>query len=91
MTIKDLRILKNINLKKIVLVDNNIYSFIPQLSNGILINSFYNDKKDEELNNVLRYLINFILPADDVRTINEDFFGFKKILEDLEKNSFKNN
>ena len=91
LTIKDLRILKNINLKKIVLVDNNIYSFIPQLSNGILINSFYNDKKDEELNNVLRYLINFILPADDVRTINEDFFGFKKILEDLEKNSFKNN
>jgi hypothetical protein len=58
------------------------------LSNGILINSFYYDKKDEELNNVLRYLINYIYPANDVRTINEKFFGFKQ--EDLEKNSFKN-
>ena len=91
LTIKDLRILRDINLKNIVLVDNNIYSFIPQLSNGILINSFYYDKKDEELSNVLRYLINFILPADDVRKINEDFFGFKKILEDFENNTFKNN
>ena len=89
--VKDLRILKNINLRNIVLVDNNIYSFIPQLSNGILINSFYYDRKDEELNNVLRYLINFIFPADDVRKINEKFFGFKKILENLEKNSLKNN
>ena len=29
LTIKDLRILRDINLKNIVLVDNNIYSFIP--------------------------------------------------------------
>ena len=60
------------------------------MSNGILINSFYYDKKDEELNNVLRYLISYIYPANDARTINEKFFGFKQILEDLEKNSFKN-
>ena len=60
------------------------------MSNGILINSFYYDKKDEELNNVLRYLISYIYSANDVRTINDKFFGFKQILEDLEKNSFKN-
>ena len=50
--VKDLRILGNINFKNIVLVDNNIYSFIPQLNNGILINSFYYDKEDEELDNI---------------------------------------
>ena len=61
------------------------------MSNGILINNFFCNKKDEELSNVFGYLINFILPADDVRKINEDFFGFKKILEDFENNSFKNN
>ena len=84
--VKDLRILKNINIKNIVLVDNNMYSFIPQLNNGILINSFYYDKEDKELDNVLRYLIDYVFPADDVRKINEQFFGFKTILDDISKN-----
>jgi Dullard-like phosphatase family protein len=83
--VKNLRILKNIPLKDIVLVDNNMYSFAPQLDNGILINSFFCDKKDDELENVLSYLIEFILPADDVRKANEQFFGFKRILEDMSK------
>ena len=83
---KDLRILKNIDIKNIVLIDNNMYSFTPQLSNGILINSFYFDKEDNELDNVLNYLIEYILPANDVRKVNEDFFGFKKILDDMARN-----
>jgi Dullard-like phosphatase family protein len=83
--VKNLRILKNISLKDIVLVDNNMYSFAPQLDNGILINSFFCDKKDNELENVLSYLIEFILPSDDVRKTNEQFFGFKRIVEDMSK------
>ena len=75
-----MRIFKNINIKNIILVDNNMYSFAPQLNNGILINSFYNNKDDKELDNVLRYLIDYILPANDVRKFNEEFFGFKKFL-----------
>ena len=82
--IKDLRIIKDIDLKKTVLIDNNMYSFAPQLSNGILINSFYGDKNDVELFNVLSYLMEFIFPADDVREVNEKIFGFKKILQQLE-------
>ena len=84
--VKDLRILKNIDIKNIVLIDNNMYSFTPQLSNGILINSFYFDKEDNELDNVLNYLIEYILPANDVRKVNEEFFGFKKILDDMARN-----
>jgi len=82
--VKDLRVIKDIDLKKVVLVDNNMYSFAPQLSNGILINSFYGDKNDVELWNVLGYLIQYIFPADDVRIINEKTFGFKRIMKQME-------
>lgn len=89
--VKDLKILgENINLKNVVLLDNNIYSFLPQINNGILINSFFGDKNDDELSNVMRYLLDYILPCDDVRKINDTFFGFEKIMKNLE-NKAKNN
>ena len=81
--VKNLKIFKNIPLNKIILVDNNMYSFAPQLNNGVLINSFINDKNDNELLNVLSYLINYILPCDDVRKVNAQFFGFKNILDNM--------
>lgn len=83
--IKDLRIFKNVDLKKIILLDNSIYSFATQINNGILINSFFDDKNDIELKNALEYLINFIAPADDVRNVNEHFFNFNQILKDIKK------
>ena len=82
-TIKDLRIFKGVDLKNIILIDNSMYSFAAQLKNGVLINSFYYDKNDTELYNVLGYLINFILPADDIREVNEHFFNFQQITNDL--------
>ena len=84
--VKNLKIFQNIPLKKIILVDNNMYSFAPQLNNGILINSFIYDKDDTELSNVLTYLINYILPSEDVRKVNEQFFGFKKIVDEMISN-----
>ena len=83
--VKDLSIFGEENLNRIVLLDNNIYSFPKQLSNGILVNSFFCDKKDDELSNVRKYLIEYIFPCDDVRKINEQFFGFKTILENFTK------
>ena len=84
--VKDLRIIKGIDLKDIILIDNSMYSFAAQLTNGILINSFYNDKNDIELFNVLGYLLNFIIKANDVRIINEQFFNFQQISNDLGAN-----
>ena len=81
--VKDLRIIKGIDLKDIILLDNSIYSFSAQINNGILVNSFFNDKNDIELYNVLEYLLNFLVKADDVRVINEQFFNFDKIINDL--------
>ena len=83
--VKDLRILKNFDLKNVVLVDNNMYSFAAQLSNGILINSFYFNKNDNELYNVYGYLMNYIYQAEDVRKVNEEFFGFKKLRDEIYK------
>ena len=84
--VKDLRIIKGVDLKDILLIDNSMYSFAAQLTNGILINSFYNDKNDIELYNVLGYLLNFLYKADDVRLINEQFFNFQRITNDLGAN-----
>lgn len=81
--VKDLRLIKGIDLKNIVLVDNNMYSFAAQINNGILINSFWNDKKDNELMNVLAYLLKYIFPSNDVREVNEQVFGFRKIMEEI--------
>ena len=82
-TVKDLRIFKNVDLKNIILIDNSMYSFAAQINNGILINSFFNDKNETDLNNALEYLINYILPANDVREVNEEFFNFRQIISDL--------
>jgi CTD small phosphatase-like protein 2 len=81
--VKDLRIIKGIDIKDIILLDNSIYSFSAQINNGILVNSFFNDKKDIELYNVLGYLLNFLVKAEDVRVVNEQFFNFDKIINDL--------
>jgi CTD small phosphatase-like protein 2 len=47
--IKDLRLLKNRDLKDIVFIDNLVHSFGLQLENGIPILEFTGDKNDEEL------------------------------------------
>jgi Dullard-like phosphatase family protein len=81
-SIKDLRII-GVDLKNIVLIDNNMYSFANQLGNGILINSFYYDKNDYDLFSVMSYLLTYIAPSDDVRKINEMFFHFDDILKQI--------
>ncbi len=82
--IKDLRIL-NRKLEDMVIVDNSLYAFANQLSNGILINSFYDDQEDTELSNLLSYLQQYIHNAPDVRCVNESIFSFRTILEGLSK------
>ncbi len=47
--IKDLKIFKNLDLKDMILVDNSSFSFCKNLSNGVPIIPFYDDKADKEL------------------------------------------
>jgi Dullard-like phosphatase family protein len=81
--IKDLRIFANRKPENIVIVDNSLYSFTNQISNGVLINSFYNDKEDKELLNVLNYLLNYLQNISDVRSINDKVFNFTSIMDEL--------
>ena len=82
-SIKDLRILKGIDLKNVILVDNSMYSFANQLNNGILINSFYCDKNDVDLFSVMNYLKCYVNNADDIREVNKEFFSFEEFLKQL--------
>lgn len=79
-TIKDLRVIVNCSISDIIIVDNSLYSFMNQLSNGILVTSYYNNKNDNELLNLKDYLINFISNCDDVRSINDQVFNLQASL-----------
>lgn len=84
--IKDLRIFQNLELKNTVIIDNSLYSFTNQLSNGILITSFYHDPLDKELIHLKNYLDNMRLAyVEDVRTINRKVFNFEIIKETITK------
>jgi len=83
--IKDLRILGSLDLGKIIIIDNSIYSFANQLSNGILVTSFYNDKSDNELFNLMNYLDCLSkYNLDDLRVHNESIFNFERIKSQIE-------
>lgn len=79
--VKDLGIFLNRKQENIILVDNSFYSFCNQPKNGVLINSFYDDQNDCELQNLLNYLENYLLHAPDVRVINEQIFNFAKLID----------
>jgi len=69
--IKDLRIIKNRQLKNMIIVDNLVHSFGFQIDNGIPILEWTGNKQDEEL----KYLMDYLLEAkkyDDLREYNKE-------------------
>ena len=71
--VKDLRIIRNRNLKDMVLVDNSAISFLSQLSNGIPIIPYSDSKDDDELLDLTRYLLS-IKDNYDLRIHNKKTF-----------------
>lgn len=70
--------------RRVVLVDNNPLSFLPNPSNGILVSSFYDDPKDDTLEAVME-LLHELDESEDVRPILDSRFGLKDALEDVVK------
>lgn len=76
--IKDLRIIKNREMKDIFLVDNMPHSFSTQMSNGIPIISWTNDQSDTEL----IYLADYLIEAsfkDNLMKWNEEKLKLSKL------------
>jgi CTD small phosphatase-like protein 2 len=74
--IKDLRIITNRTLKDIVMVDNLVHSFGLQLTNGIPILDFTNNKEDRELESLEKMLIELSF-EEDVRDYLADKLKLK--------------
>lgn len=77
----------DVNPKNCVIVDNSLFSFAYNLSNGILVTSFYDDKDDDDLLSLKMYLEAAIIHADDCREKIESTFEFSKIKETLKSHT----
>lgn len=70
------------NDKRVVLVDNNPYSFIANPQNGILVSNFYDDPKDDTLQAVVE-LLEELDSVDDVRPVLDEKFGLEQALKEI--------
>jgi len=85
--IKDLRVIKNVSMKDMILVDNAIYSFGLQLSNGIPITPFKHNKTDEEF----LYLWKFLIDCHDIYDLRETLklsFHFEELSKEYNFDDF---
>ena len=78
MYIKDLRIVKNRELKDIVIVDNLVESFALQINNGIPILEFNGKEGDRELMKLVPFLKE-ISQVEDVRPFIKEKFNLEAI------------
>ena len=76
--LKDLRIIKNVHMKDMILVDNAVYCFGLQLSNGIPVMPFKEDKADREFVQLTRFLVR-LSQEDDVRTTLRMAFSLESL------------
>ena len=77
--VKDLRILRDdCKIKHMLLVDNSIYCFFPQLKNGVPILPFLGDQSDTELYKLKEYLLELSGSPDTMVQRNEQYFGLHK-------------
>lgn len=79
--VKDLRIIKNVPLEKMLLIDNSVLCFAYQLDNGIPILPYYNNKDDKEMEKLENYLIK-IANLEDLKEFNGATFNLKALLEE---------
>mmetsp|Transcript_12284 Transcript_12284/g.21921 ORF Transcript_12284/g.21921 Transcript_12284/m.21921 type:complete len:266 (-) Transcript_12284:219-1016(-) len=70
----------NRQMSRIVLVDNNAMCFLPQLSNGIPISSFYDDENDTALSSLLDCLECIRDGEEDIRPFLRKNFRLESLL-----------
>lgn len=76
---------KNLNIKKTLIVDNMLYSFIYNIGNGVPILDFKGNNNDTELFYLTNYLIN-ISTKENISESNLNYFKLFKLSEYSRKN-----
>lgn len=81
--VKDLRIIRNVPLQNMVIIDNSVLSFAFQLDNGIPILPFYNNKDDAEMESLKNYLTK-LAKCENLVASNGANFNLKVLLEEAQ-------
>ena len=71
--VKDLRILRNRDLARVVLIDNSPHTYLFQKNNAVPIISFFNDSEDGEMLKLEKFLEG-LQEARDVRAVLREYF-----------------
>ena len=88
--IKNLDILKNFDLKDLIIIDNSVLSFAYHLDNGVPILPYYKGNEDNELK-ILTYYLIFIYHDEDLRESNKIYINLRKLLKSVEEDREKKN
>jgi hypothetical protein len=82
--VKDLRIIRNIPIDQMIIIDNSVLSFAFHLNNGIPILPFYSNKDDIEMNFLKNYLTK-LSKYENMIDQNGLTFNLKAVLEQATK------
>lgn len=80
--IKDLRVIKNMPIENMLLIDNSLLSFAYNLDNGVPILPYYHNKNDTEMTNLKNYLLK-LAKRSNIVSDNAEVFKFKSLLEQM--------
>lgn len=90
MYIKDLRIIRNVPLSNMIIIDNSVLSFAFHLNSGIPVLPFYSNKEDTEMIMLKNYLI-YLSKFSNLEEINGNTLNFKGVLEQTKNISEEDN
>lgn len=84
--VKDLRVIRNVPLSNMVLIDNSVLSFAFHLENGIPILPFYSNKDDNEMESLKNYLTK-LSKYDNIVEYNSNMFNLKSLMNEASTES----
>lgn len=75
--VKDLRVIKNRDISRVILIDNSPQTYLFQPTNAIPIVPFYTDETDVELLK-LEFFLERLKDSKDVRPVLKDYFKLER-------------
>ncbi len=81
--VKDLRIIRNVPMENMIIIDNSVLSFAFQLENGIPILPYYQNKDDIEMENLKNYLTK-LASCDNLQLHNGANINLRALLDEAE-------